>query len=137
MELSRKVRKVKGFTLTEMLVVMVIIGIIVMIALPKFTSQVTKAKSLEAKNKLRSVYNLQEAHQQEFSKYSNDLVDLGYEQGKLSTEGGNDNYKIYIETADAATFVVKAESVVDFDHDGVNNIWTINQDMELKEEVKD
>ena len=55
----------------------------------------------------------------------------------MVTEGGNANYRIEIVSADERGFRATATAVVDFDGDGVYNVWEIDQDKELKEITKD
>jgi type IV pilus assembly protein PilE len=129
--------KLKAFTLTELLVVLVIIGILVLLALPDHTSVIAKAKATEAKLHLENVYSLERSFFYEYSKYSGELEELGYKQQKLVTEGGTANYRIEIVQAAAAAFVVRATSVVDFDQDGKFNVWEINNEKKLTEIEKD
>ncbi|MEX2379157.1 MAG: prepilin-type N-terminal cleavage/methylation domain-containing protein, partial [Vicingaceae bacterium] len=44
--------KIKAFTLTELLVVLIIVGILVLLALPKLMPLISKAKSTEAQLQL-------------------------------------------------------------------------------------
>lgn len=126
-----------GFSLTELLVVIVIIGILASLTIPKFLSITTKAKSTEAKLALKQIHNLQMSYYLENDTYTNDLISIGYEQEKLKTEGGNARYKIEIIEATAAGFVAKATAVIDFDKDGTFNVWSVNQEGIIKEEVVD
>lgn len=128
-------RRLPAFTLTEVLVVLVIIGILVLLALPNLLPLITKAKSTEAKIQLEHVYTLEKTYYYEHSKYSSSLNDIGFIQEKTVAEGtdGRANYLIEIVEANPTTFRVRAKAVVDFDGDGVFNIWEINQNKELVE----
>ncbi len=129
--------KLKAFSLPELLVVLVIMGILVLIALPNLMPLISKAKSTEAQQQLVFLYTLQKNNFYLSSRYSSSLEELGFEQQKLVTEGGNANYRIEIIEATEKGFKARAIAVVDFDGDGVYNQWEINQDKELKETVKD
>lgn len=132
-------QKVKAYTLTEILVVLVIIGILVLLALPNLMPLITKAKTTEAKLQLEHLAKLQQSYFYEHSKYSTDLIEIGFVQDKLSSDGkdGKANYKIEIVTANNSAFVAKATAVADFDGDGVFNVWQIDQDKTLKEITPD
>lgn len=132
-------RKVKAYTLTEILVVLVIIGILVLLALPNLLPLITKAKSTEAKVQLEHLSTLEKTYFYEKSKYSADLTEIGFIQEKLTTDGkdGRANYKIEIVKATNNAFLARATAVTDFDGDGVFNVWEIDQDKNLKEVVAD
>ena len=53
---SRALHPEAGFSLTELLVVLVIIGILALLAIPRFLNVTTKAKTSEAKLMLRNVH---------------------------------------------------------------------------------
>lgn len=127
----------RAFTLTEMLIVLVIIGILILIALPNLMPLISKAKSTEAQLQLGHVYTLEKSFFYMQSRYSSDLKEIGFEQEKLSTEGGNANFRIQLGEADNNSFKATATSVVDFDGDGTFNVWEINQDKQLKEVTPD
>jgi len=129
--------KLKAFTLTELLVVLVIIGILVLLALPSLMPLISKAKSTEAQLQLEHVYTLEKTYFYLHSKYSNDINEISYEPAKLTTEGGNANYQIIITSATNNSFVAKATAVSDFDGDGVFNVWEIDHEKKLKEVTPD
>lgn len=135
--LKRFDKKLNAFTLTELLVVLVIMGILILLALPNLMPLISKAKSTEAKMQLKHVHTLEKSYFYMHSKYSDDLQEIGFEQQKLVTEDGNANYRIEIEEASVSGFKAKATAVVDFDGDGNFNVWVIDQDKNLKEIVKD
>jgi len=132
-------KKLKAYTLTEILVVLVIIGILVLLALPNLLPLITKAKSTEAKVQLEHLSTLQKTFFYEKSKYSSDLTEIGFIQEKLTTDGkdGRANYKIEIVKAANNAFLARATAVTDFDGDGTFNVWEIDQDKNLKEVVAD
>jgi len=132
-------KKVKAYTLTEILVVLVIIGILVLLALPNLLPLITKAKSIEAKTMLTHVQTLEQSYFYEHSKYSKDLNEIGFLQDKLVTDGptGRANYRIEIVSATNTGFVARATAVVDFNGNGTFNVWEIDQDKTLKEVTAD
>ena len=132
-------KKISAYTLTEILVVLVIIGILILLALPNLMPLITKAKSTEAKIQLEHLCTLQKNFFYEKSKYSNDLNEVGFVQEKLTSDGkdGKANYKVSIVSATNTGFVGRATAVADFDGDGVFNVWEIDQEKNLKEVTPD
>ena len=81
-------KKLKSLTLTEFLVVMVI-GILTFLAVPKLLPLITKAKSQEAKNNLKFIQSLQKTYKYENSKYAKTLEDLNFEIEQADDEESN------------------------------------------------
>lgn len=132
-----RTKKLHGFTLAELLVVLAIIGILVLLALPSLLPLISKTKSLEAQLQLKHLLQLEKSYFFVHSKYSNDLLDLGFEQSKLVTEDGQANYKIEITEASVKGFRARATSVTDFDQDGQLNTWEVDNSENIKEITKD
>lgn len=130
-------RQVRAFSLTELLVVLVIIGILILLALPNLMPQVANAKATEAKINLKQIYTLQQTYFMEHTKYADNLEALRFESQKTKEEGGNANYVFEIVEASTSGFTAKATAVADFDGDGNINQWIINQEMQLEETVVD
>ncbi|MBL8001156.1 MAG: prepilin-type N-terminal cleavage/methylation domain-containing protein [Flavobacteriales bacterium] len=138
MKLSRPVAaRLPAFTLTELLIALVIVGILVYLALPDYSQVVANAKATEAKLQLEHLYSLESTHFYERSTYSGDLGALGYQQQPLVSEGGTANYKVEVVNAGSGQFLARATAVVDFDQDGSFNVWEIDHRKQLKEVVKD
>ncbi len=131
--------KLKSYTLTEILVVLVIIGILILLALPNLMPLITKAKSTEAKLQLEHIQTLEKNYFYEHSKYTSDLNELGFIQEKLTTDSkdGRANYRIEITNASNTAFTAKATAVVDFNGNGTFNVWQIDQDKTMKEVTPD
>jgi prepilin-type N-terminal cleavage/methylation domain-containing protein len=55
-------RNEKGFTLVELMIVVVIIGILAAIAIPKFSNLIGKTKTTEAKSVLGSIIQLENTY---------------------------------------------------------------------------
>jgi type IV pilus assembly protein PilE len=135
--MKRKFRKVKAYTLSELLVVLVIIGILILIALPNLMPLISKAKATEAKMQLTHLQSLEKNYFYMYSKYSADFNEIGFAQEKLVTQDGNANYQIEIMEATMTQFKARATAVADFDGDGNINVWEIDQDKKLIEVTKD
>jgi prepilin-type N-terminal cleavage/methylation domain-containing protein len=96
----RNLRNRDGFTLIELMIVVVIIGILAAIAIPKFNNASARAKEKEADGILSQLYRLQETYRAEKGAYADalnaspGLQDVGYEEPT--------NLKHYSVTADAA-----------------------------------
>lgn len=132
-------RSLPAFTLSELLVVLVIVGILILIALPQLMPLISRARGIEAKQALKHIHTLEKTYFYEFSKYSDNLDAIGFEQEKLVTDedGGNANYLVEILSAGPANFKARATAVVDFDGDGEYNVWEIDEDGDLQEIIKD
>ena len=118
--------------------VLVIIGILVLLALPNLLPLITKAKSTEAKVQLEHLQTLEKNYFYEHSKYTQNLTELGFIQEKLSTEGdGRANYRVEVVSATNTAFTARATAIVDFNGNGTYNVWEMNQDKTLKETTPD
>ena len=81
----------KGFTLVELLVVVVIIGILAAIALPSFLSQTAKAKQGEARTVLGSWAKAQKAFRVDAAQFAPDWTTLSL---GISTDGKNYSFSM-------------------------------------------
>lgn len=96
----------EGFTLIEMLMVMILIGIMSALALPSFLNQAAKAQQSEAKTYVGAIMRAQQAYRLENSSFAVDSIIL---QIGLSTETINYIYDIS-NPSNSITSLVKANS---------------------------
>jgi type IV pilus assembly protein PilE len=136
-KISFLTKKFRAFTLVELLIVLVILGILILLALPNLMPLISKTKSMEAQLQLEHINTLEKTYFYLHSKYSDNFNDIGFEHAKLVSEGGNANYKIQISEATATAFKANATAVVDFDGDGVYNVWEVDQEKNIKETTPD
>jgi type IV pilus assembly protein PilA len=105
--LNRK-QSEKGFTLVELLVVIIIIGILAAIALPNFLNQSAKAKQTEAKQNIGIANRYQTVHRSENNGFADTFDKLG--AGVLSGTTGiasTTNYS-YVMTGDTNNYTLTA-----------------------------
>jgi len=100
----------KGFTLIEILIVLVILAAIIGLALPKMTSMVEKARTGEALQALSAVKHAEEVYFNLKSTYTTDMGILGVEVPTSTTPNVDTKYHWYysIDSASATAFQVTA-----------------------------
>lgn len=129
--------KLPAYNLQEILIVLVIIGILLLLALPNLMPLISKAKSIEAQTQLKHIYNSQTSYRYMYSKYSSDLQEIDFSAPKTVNEDGTSNYEYAILSATNNSFKVRATAITDFDGDGIFNIWEIDENGNPKQTVKD
>ena len=67
----------EGFTITELMIAVVIMGVLATLAIPTFTSYIYKARVTEATNFLGEIKQRQESYRNEFGQYCADDADWG------------------------------------------------------------
>ena len=70
-------KALRAFSLTELLVVLVIIGILVLVAMPNLMPLISRAKATEAQQQLTFLHSLEKSYFYTYSRYSDDLEELG------------------------------------------------------------
>jgi type IV pilus assembly protein PilE len=113
-------QKSRGFTLIELMIVVVIVAILLGIGLPAYQNQVIKSKRSVGKGELMKVAASQEQYFVNNKRYATDLADLGYADGadgyEVDAEGqwiadGSDRaiYEITLQSASTTAFVLQAD----------------------------
>lgn len=128
---------VKAYSMTEILIVLCIIGILYLLVVPDQSAVVGQAKAIEAQSMLNQVFALEKSYFYRYSKYANNLDDIGFQSQKSIEDGGQAVYRIEIVDAGSNVFIARATSLSDFDGDGIFNVWEINEQKLLKEVTKD
>ena len=76
--LLKLIKENRGFTLIELMVVVVIIGILAAVAIPNFSKYQAKARQSEAKVSLSAIYGGEKAFFAEYNSYIGDINAVGF-----------------------------------------------------------
>ena len=120
-----------------MLVVLVIIGILILIAIPSFVGYINKAKSTEALQNLKAIHGFQQNHFYIYNRYSIDFENIDFTPPVTTEEGGQSFYEYEIIEATENTFKVRAIAIFDSDGDGIKSTWEIDEKGIPTEIIKD
>ncbi len=102
---TREEAKQPGFTLIELIVAVVIIGILASIAVPRYVRVVEKGRTSEARNILGTIRDAETAYILEHNVYTNSLSALGV---TVPAACNTSFYFRYSVAAGAATFTASA-----------------------------
>lgn len=114
-------KRLVGFTLIELMIVVAIIGILAAIAYPAYTEYVTRAKRSDGKAGLLQVQLAEEKWRANHTSYTTDLTSTGLNLGTSSPDG---KYTISITAADANGYTARATPTFT---DAKCNVLGINQ----------
>jgi len=128
--ISRMKRLRQGFSLLEVMIVVVIIGILATLAYPSLEGYLQRSKQTEAKVGLSAVYTAQKIYFAINQTYADSLSNLDVQ---LET-GGSSRYSITL-TGSSSSFTATAKG--NLDDDAVLDIWTIDQNKTLQNTVSD
>ena len=110
-------KKFHGFSLMEVMIVVVIIGILSALAYPNLEKYLKRARQTEAKINLSAIYIAQKIYFTIHQSYAEDIneVDLSLVQGDP-----------YTFTMEESTSTFKAQAEGNIDDDDVLDTWTID-----------
>jgi type IV pilus assembly protein PilE len=136
---NRLHRSKQGFTLIELMVTVIIIGIIAGLAIPRFMQASTKTKTAEAQTILKQLFVMQRAYQQEYDTYwGNGMTadkDNAKNFAKLSVDLAPSARYTYSITADQTSFTCTATANID--DDPTVDTWTIDSSGQLQNTIND
>lgn len=78
MKVLRLIKTQSGFSLLELMTVVMIIGILTMIVLPNYKRFHAKARASESKSQLAALFSAEKAFQAEWNSYHTDAANVGY-----------------------------------------------------------
>jgi len=121
-------KRFHGFSLMEVMIVVVIIGILAALAYPNLEKYLKRARQTEAKTNLSAIYTAQKIYFTLHQSYADDINELD-----LSLVQGDP----YTFTMEASTSTFKAQAEGNIDDDDALDTWTIDQDKNLRYTIDD
>ncbi len=100
-------RTMRGVTLMELMIVVVIIGILAAVSYPNYREFVARAKRTEARAALLKIATNQEKYYLQNNIFTTDLTALGFNASPYTTDSGT--YSVRIVSADASNFTAEAD----------------------------
>ena len=117
-------RRQSGFTLVELMIVVVIVGIIASVAIPGYQDHVRQSRRADAKALLMEIHMAEERYRATNSTYAQTLNALGYGAANLANYNLNFNYN----AGPPETYTLTATATGDQANDNGCTTFTINQD---------
>lgn len=132
-----KKTKLKAFSMNEILIVLVIVGILSTIAIVGYKDYIAEAYRVEARHNLENIKTRQDNYHMTKLEYCSDLTKLRFKQPLREVDGGRSVYTYEIVEAGRNTFIAQAIADKDYDGDGVFEIIEINQKGDINIKIGD
>jgi type IV pilus assembly protein PilA len=114
-------KKSKGFTLVELMIVVVIIGVIAALAIPRFMNTSTKTKQSEAQGILKQIYTMELTHFEQYNAYTDDIDELDVEFM------ANTRYDYSVQVDGTAFIAIAVSPDPGLDDDPSPDVWTVDE----------
>ena len=111
-----------GFTLVELMIVVVVIAILASVAVPSYTGYVTDARRQGAAQELLTIASRQEQHFMDNKAYATSLTQLGYSAQPI----GTDDNGAYVGATDASAQYTFAITSTTASTSGVIRAFTVS-----------
>lgn len=141
------IRNRRGFSLTELMIVVAIIGILAVIAIPNFLKYQARAKQSEAKTNLVAIHASEMAYFAEKNEYGDDFNKIGFAITGSSQlyyyELGGNSLGTLPPGCTASTLDVVSETgftavaTANIDGDPTCDVWTIDENKTLRNDKND
>ena len=124
--------RIRGYTLTELMITVAVLAIIVAIAMPAYTSQMQKSRRADARNALLDIAGREERYLSIANSYSALTTDVGY-SGAWPQNVFNNYYSVNVTVPDPAfvgngpSFTITATAIGAQAGDASCTSFTLNQ----------
>jgi type IV pilus assembly protein PilE len=118
-------KKQLGFTLTELMITVAIIGILAAVAYPSYTDFVLRSNRSEAQRELLRYANLQEQVFVDSRSYAASMTGLGEGTASVTTDSGK--YIISVQASTTTTFTLQAVAQSSQTNDSGCTTLTVNE----------
>ena len=122
---AKLMHTMRGITLIELMIVVVIIGFMAVIAYPNYREFAARAKRNEARAALLQIATNQERFYLQNNTYTCDMTRLGFAgAGPIVTDSGT--YSVDVTDCDANNFIAVADYIPSDAEEGKCNLFQIN-----------